>query len=111
MEAEKIFIETMKRISFVHDKEKMQKKYDRAILTLDLHGKSVKESTVLLESYIKRLEDKSVKKIIVITGKGNHSFTVKPVLFDAVDEFLSLQCKKLSINYVKKSGVFEIWKS
>ncbi len=40
---------------------------------IDLHGRTVEESEILLSEFIKSSVKKGVRKILIIHGKGNHS--------------------------------------
>ena len=55
--------------------------------TLDLHGLTAKEALSLLDHFISECRRDSVRKILIIHGKGIHS-QKEPVLKDEVLEYL-----------------------
>ena len=68
----KDFIEREEKIS---DKEDENKKFKRSnkIIEIDLHGFSLEHANRKIEEVIIKAYEKSVYKIIVVTGKGLHS--------------------------------------
>ncbi|MCL2567038.1 MAG: Smr/MutS family protein [Alphaproteobacteria bacterium] len=62
------------KISQLSKKEILQiKKINQPIATLDLHGKTTAESSILLDNFIKNCFNRGLRLAIVITGKGNNS--------------------------------------
>ena len=68
----KDFIEREEKIS---DKEDENKKFKRSnkIIEIDLHGFSLEHANRKIEEVIIKAYERSVYKIIVVTGKGLHS--------------------------------------
>ena len=63
----------------VHDKDFVKKKKIRyeKIKKIDLHGYTIEEANKAVEQFIKNCFDENVTKIIIITGKGLRSKSVK----------------------------------
>ena len=59
----------------------------RAGARLDLHGKTVAESELALGLFLEDAARRGIEKVLVITGKGNHS-AEGPVLGKAMRRFL-----------------------
>ena len=53
--------------------EKFSDKKVSPIKSFDLHGYSLDEANIKISEFIKDSYEKGLKKLIIVTGKGNHS--------------------------------------
>lgn len=63
--------------------------------SLDLHGCQRAEVEEKLRNFLKNAQHQGWQTLLVITGKGLHSDTGKPILRDAVEQFFSGEGRKL----------------
>ncbi len=104
MEANDIFLEAMK--NFVpHKKEGKKARLIKQDIVIDLHNKTLANAKEIIQYNIERIKKEKIK-LILITGKGKHSYTVKPVLKEEIKFFL----KEMNIKFKEKEeGIIEIW--
>jgi DNA-nicking Smr family endonuclease len=77
---------------------------------LDLHGKTVAESELALGLFLEDAARRGIEKVLVITGKGNHS-AEGPVLGKAVRRFLEANPRAGRFGQASKSegGAGALW--
>ncbi|MCX7821413.1 MAG: Smr/MutS family protein [Brevinematales bacterium] len=104
MNPEEIFVNAMKNVKPVKIENIKESKENKQFIVIDLHRKTLKEAISIIEYNVNRvLNEKVILKII--TGKGRHSNTLKPVLAEEIKVFL----KEKGLKYKEGEGFFEVW--
>ncbi len=104
MNPEDIFIEAMKNIKPFNKDKVNFKKSEAIFITIDLHNKTLQEAINIIDYNITRMTKDKIK-LKIITGKGRHSDTIKPVLVSEVKNYLV----EKGLKYKEKEGYFEVW--
>ena len=94
---------------------KINKKLAFKIKSIDLHGYSLNEANKSIEDFIINSYQEKINKLIVVTGKGNHSQNEKnpyvskdlSILKYSVPEFISNNKKLTKIIYEMKDAKIE----
>lgn len=104
MNPEDIFLEAMKNVKPVNKDKVSFKRSEHSYITIDLHNKTSKEAINLIEYNINRIKKNGIK-LKIIAGKGKHSYTIRPVLFSEIKNYLL----EKDLKYKEKEGYFEVW--
>ena len=100
----------------LHDKDYNQKNKVRLNKKLiDLHGYTLKEANIAIEKFILQSYKQNIKKLIVITGKGLHSYKETDpyvskdmsILKYSVPEFINNNNKLMSLIVEMKDAKIE----
>lgn len=109
MELEDIYKKFSPKMNEENTGEKIHKKKKITIpikpqADLDLHGKTLIETQLLVDYFIEESIKKELIKIRIITGVGKHSPFGKSVLFEEVEKKLI----ENSLDFKKENGFFDI---